>query len=177
MKLTPNQGEDPKKPHFWNNSLRIRPPHDHEKTEFMDINASREMIYEKLLRRLDNLRGYCDGRKLIFLCDYNHGCYGMRGYSCSSYLSDMGEFLECVNDNLAPVSCSVALCGTRRADDSAILNNETFSISTLDSGIFYCATAFDFEDAYYKKALIWWTLSLSAASTGPLHFLRLSGRF
>jgi hypothetical protein len=49
-KLAPNQGEDPKKPQFWNNSLRIRSPHDHEKTEFTDIKASREMISDKLLR-------------------------------------------------------------------------------------------------------------------------------
>ena len=149
--VVPGLVMDPEKPHFWNERLRIRSPHDHEKHKFTEISSSRNMISEKLLRRLERLRRACKGRDLIFLCNYNPGCYGLEGYLWSTYLDSMREMLELSRKSLSPAKCSVVLCGRKRPDKAGVFDGELFDIERLCEDIYYCATKYDFEDAYFKK--------------------------
>ena len=148
--VVPGLEMDTGKPHFWNECLRIRSPHDHEKNVFKDIGSSKKMITDKLHRRLERLQKACEGRDLIFLCNYNFGCYKLEGYSWSTYLDGMKEILELASKSLSPDRCSVVLCGRKRPDNSQISEVKKFKIERLCDGIFYCATVYDFEDAYFK---------------------------
>lgn len=140
------------KPHFWNESLKIRSPHDHEKSIFKDIDSSKQMISNKLNRRLERLKKSCNGVDLIFVCNYNHGCYGLEGYSFPGYLDSMREFIDLTKSGLSPNKCSAILFNRKRPDDLEVSNpNETFEIERLSDGVFYCSTIYDFEDAYFKK--------------------------
>ena len=63
----------------------------------------------------------------------------------------MVDFVQCAKSALAPASCSVCVCGSKRPDDLSAFRDVAFEISRLESDILYCATAYDFEDAYFKK--------------------------
>ena len=149
--IKPGLEADPDKPHFWNERLRIRSPHDHERSIFKDIASSKQVIAEKLLRRLGRLRATCKGRDLVFLCSYNFGCYGLKGFSWSSYLYSMREILEMAGESLSPSRCSVVLCGRKRPCNRRVFDGESFAVERLCDDVFYCATIYDFEDAYFKK--------------------------
>lgn len=139
------------KPHFWSNSLKVRSPHDHEKVSFSNIDKSKEMIQEKLYRRLDRLRKSCNGKVLIFLGNYNHGCYGMEGYCWLEYIRDMSDFVKSAMDSLSPRECSLLLCGNKRPYDSRVFSGGDLDLARIDQNIFFAATAYSFEDAYFKS--------------------------
>ena len=149
--VVPNMEMESRKPHFLNEFLRIRSPHEYEKNKFSDISSSKKMISQKLRRELDRLRKASKNGDLIFLCNYNFGAYELDGYSWPTFLDSMKKFLDLTRKNLSPAKCSIVLCGRKRPDNLEIFTGEMFKVEKLCKDVFYCSTAYDFEDAYFQK--------------------------